>query len=338
MTKTRTLKIPRVFVTRRLPIEIETRMADLFDVVLRSDDSALSQDELKAGIADCDVFVPNVDDDINADVIAKAGPRLRLIANFGAGTDHIDRDQAYKRGIIVTNTPGVLTEDTADLTMALILSVPRRLAEGDRMMRAGTFKGWTPTHMLGSRVKGKALGIVGMGRIGQAVARRANAFGLSVHYHNRRQVPAAIEDSLGAQYHADLDEMLGAVDILSLNCPFTPLTHHLINKDRLAHMKPECFIVNTARGEVIDEAALADALEAGQIGGAGLDVFENGAVPHAKLLTLDNVILTPHIGSATHESRREMGEKVLINIRALMDHHACPDRVLPPGKSFSLAS
>ncbi len=331
-------KTPRVFITRRLPSEIETRMADLFEAVLRMDDRPLTQDELKAGIADCDVFVPTVSDDINADVIAAAGPRLRLIANFGAGTDHIDRGAAYRRGVTVTNTPGVLTEDTADLAMALILSVPRRLIEGDRMMRAGTFEGWAPTHMLGSRVKGKALGIVGMGRIGQAVAKRANAFGLSVHYHNRHPVPAGIETALGAHYHADLDEMLGCVDIVSLNCPYTPLTHHLIDKDRLARMKPDSFIVNTARGEVIDESALARALETGQIGGAGLDVFENDAKPHDDLLKLDNVILTPHIGSATHESRREMGEKVLINIRALMDHHACPDRVLPPGKSFSLAS
>ncbi|MEP1230894.1 MAG: D-glycerate dehydrogenase [Litorimonas sp.] len=332
------VKTPRVFVTRRLPQDIETRMSDLFDVVLRSDDKPLTEDELKAGISDCDVFVPNVSDDINANVIAAAGAHLRLIANFGAGTDHIDRAEAYKRNITVTNTPGVLTEDTADLTMALILSVPRRLIEGDRMMRNGGFTGWTPTHMLGSRVKGKSLGIIGMGRIGQAVARRANAFGLSVHYHNRRQVPAGIEAELGAQYHPDIDEMLGAVDIVSLNCPYTPLTHHLINKSRLAQMKPDSFIVNTARGELIDEEALADALAVGQISGAGLDVFENGSVAHSKLLSLENVILTPHIGSATHESRREMGEKVLINIRAMMDHHACPDRVLPPGKSFSLVS
>ena len=331
-------KTPRVFVTRKLPLEVETRMSDLFDVVLRSDDRPLTQDELKAGIADCDVFVPNVSDDINGDVIDAAGTRLRLIANFGAGTDHIDRKAAYARGITVTNTPGVLTQDTADMTMALLLSVPRRLGEGDRVMRAGGFTGWTPTHMLGSRVKGKALGIIGMGRIGQAVARRANAFGLRVHYHNRRQVPSGIEDTLGAQFHADLDHMLSIVDMVSINCPHTPLTHHLINEARLAKMKPGSFIVNTARGEIIDEAALAAALEAGHIGGAGLDVFESGQAPHPKLLTLDNVILTPHIASATHESRREMGEKVIINIRALIDHHACPDRVLPPGKSFQIAS
>lgn len=331
-------KSPRVFVTRRLPSEVESRMEDLFDTVLRKDDRPLTQDELKAGIADCDVFVPNVSDDINADVIAAAGPQMRLIANFGAGTDHIDRGAAYARDITVTNTPGVLTEDTADMTMALILSVPRRIAEGDRVMRAGEFNGWTPTHMLGSRVRGKSLGIIGMGRIGQAIARRAHAFGLSVHYHNRNPVPAAIETALNAHYHKDIDALLAAVDIVSLNCPHTPLTHHLINAERLSKMKADSFIVNTARGELIDEAALANALQAGRIAGAGLDVFENGAQPHPKLLTLSNVILTPHIGSATHESRREMGEKVLINIRALMDHHACPDRVLPPGKSFSIAS
>lgn len=313
-------------------------MSELFDTVLQTGNCSLSQDQLKAGIANCDVFVPNVSDDINAEVIACAGQNLRLIANFGAGTDHIDRAAAYARGITVTNTPGVLTEDTADLAMALILSVPRRLAEGDRMMRAGTFGGWTPTHMLGARVRGKALGIVGMGRIGQAIARRANAFGLSVHYHNRRRVPAGIEEALGATYYDDLDAMLGAVDIVSLNCPHTPLTHNLMNEDRIAKMKPGSFIVNTARGELIDDAALAMALARGHISGAGLDVFDGGGTPHANLLKLDNVVLTPHIGSATHESRREMGEKVLINIRAMMDHHACPDRVLPPGKSFAAVS
>ena len=327
-------KRPRVFVTRKLPSDIEARMDALFDAVLRQDNAPLSQAELKAGIADCDVFVPNVSDDINADIIAAAGSRLRLIANFGAGTDHIDRVAAYARNIIVTNTPGVLTDDTADLTLALILSVPRRLAEGDRMVRAGAYKGWTPTHMLGHRVRGKTLAIIGMGRIGQELARRGNALGLSICYHNRRQVPKTIETLLGAQYYADLDGLLGQADIISLNCPHTPLTHHMINQKRLSLMKREAIIVNTSRGGLIDEAALADALEKGQISGAGLDVFENGAMPHPKLLGLDNVVLTPHIGSATYESRREMGEKVLINIRALIDHHACPDRVLPPGKSF----
>ena len=313
-------------------------MRDLFEVRLRSSDSPMSEAELKSAISDCDVFVPTVTDNITKEVIEAASSKLRLIANFGAGTNHIDVAAAYEKGITVTNTPGVLTEDTADLTMALILAVPRRLVEGDRRMRAGEFKGWTPTHMLGHRVRGKALGIIGMGRIGQAVARRAHAFGLSVHYHNRHKVPKGIEDSLCAKYWEDLDDMLAAVDIVSVNCPSTPDTYHLINQDRLKLMSADSYIVNTSRGEIIDEAALAKALANGAIAGAGLDVYENEPQPHASLCDLPNVILAPHIGSATFESRQEMGEKVLINIRAMMDHHACPDRVLPPGARLSLAS
>lgn len=329
---------PIVFVTRRLPDLVEARMKDLFDARLRSDDNPLSAETLKKAISDCDVFVPTVTDHITADIINAASERLKLIANFGAGTDHIDVAAAYARGITVSNTPGVLTEDTADLTLALILAVPRRLVEGDRRTRVGGFKGWGPTDMLGHRVRGKSLGIIGMGRIGQAVARRAHAFGLSVHYHNRHRVPKGIEDSLCARYWDDLDEMLRTVDIVSVNCPLTPQTHHLINAERLALMGQSSYIVNTSRGEVIDEAALAQALSQGQIAGAGLDVYEHEPVVNPALLDLPNVILAPHIGSATHESRREMGEKVLINIQAIMDHHACPDRVLPPGARLSLAS
>ena len=329
---------PRVTVTRRLPETVETRMADLFETTLRGEDSPLSHEALKAAIADCDVFVPTVTDEVDADVIAAASDDLKLIANFGAGTDHIDVAAAHARGIVVTNTPGVLTEDTADLTMALILAVPRRLVEGDRRTRAGNFEGWSPTFMLGHRVRGKKLGIIGMGRIGQAVARRAAAFGLDVHYHNRRRLPVGIEDSLDATYWPELDAMLTAIDILSINCPSTPATYHLINSERLKRLSPESYIVNTSRGEVIDEAALARALSKGELGGAGLDVYEQEPKVHPDLLELPNVILAPHIGSATHESRREMGEKVMINIRALMDGHAFPDRVLPPGASFSKAS
>lgn len=331
-------KRPIVHVTRRLPESIEARMTDLFEARLRSEDTPMSAAELKSAISDCDVFVPTVTDNITKEVIAAASSKLRLIANFGAGTNHIDVAAAYAKGITVTNTPGVLTEDTADLTMALILAVPRRLVEGDRRMRAGEFKGWTPTHMLGHRVRGKALGIIGMGRIGQAVARRAHAFGLSVHYHNRHRVPKGIEDSLCAKYWDNLDSMLEAVDIVSVNCPSTPDTHHLINESRLKLMGEDSYIVNTSRGEIIDEAALAQALSNGIIAGAGLDVYENEPAPHPSLLDLPNAILAPHIGSATFESRQEMGEKVLINIRAMMDHHACPDRVLPPGARLSLAS
>lgn len=329
---------PRVSVTRRLPEAIEARMADLFETRLRDEDIPLSQEALKVAIAACDVFVPTVTDEIDADVIAAASPDLKLIANFGAGTDHIDVAAAHARGIMVTNTPGVLTEDTADLTMALILAVPRRLVEGDRRTREGNFTGWSPTFMLGHRVRGKKLGIIGMGRIGQAVARRAAAFGLDVHYHNRRRLPVGIEDTLDATYWPDLDPMLTAIDIVSINCPSTPATYHLINEERLRLLSPESYIVNTSRGEVIDEAALAKALSKGDLGGAGLDVYEHEPKVHPDLMNLPNVILAPHIGSATHESRREMGEKVMINIRALMDGHAFPDRVLPPGSSFSKAS
>lgn len=329
---------PKVVVTRRLPAEIETRMSDLFETTLRSDDTPMTQIELAQAISDCDVFVPTVTDRIDADVLSHASSRLRLIANFGAGTDHIDVADAHAKGIPVSNTPGVLTEDTADLAMALILAASRRLVEGDRRLRAGEFTGWGPTHMLGHRVRGGKLGIIGMGRIGQALARRAHAFGLDVHYHNRRRIPKGIEDILGASWHEDLNEMLGLVNFVSINCPSTPDTYHLINAERLAMMRPDSYIVNTARGEVIDEVALAAAIKTGQISGAGLDVYEGEPNPHPDLMGLPNVILAPHIGSATHESRREMGELVLINIRAMMDHHACPNRVLPPGASFQIAS
>jgi len=313
-------------------------MADLFDTVLRSDDTPMTQEELAAAIADCDVFVPTVTDKIDAAILSNASDRLRLIANFGAGTNHIDVSTAHAKGIPVTNTPGVLTEDTADLAMALILAVSRRLVEGDRRLRAGEFTGWGPTHMLGHRVRGSKLGILGMGRIGQALARRATAFGLDVHYHNRRRIPKSIEDTLGATWHEDLDAMLGEVKFLSIHCPATPKTYHMIDAARLSKMRPDSYIVNTARGEIIDEGALAAAVKKGVISGAGLDVYEGEPKVHSDLLGLPNVILAPHIGSATHESRREMGELVLINIRAMMDHHAAPNRVLPPGASFQIAS
>lgn len=329
---------PKVVVTRRLPREVETRMADLFETVLRPDDTPMTQEELAAAISDCDVFVPTVTDKIDEAILSSASSRLRLIANFGAGTNHIDVAAAHAKGIPVTNTPGVLTEDTADLAMALILAVSRRLVEGDRSLRAGEFTGWAPTHMLGHRVRGGKLGILGMGRIGQALARRATAFGLDVHYHNRRRIPKGIEETLGASWHEDLDAMLGGVNFLSIHCPATPDTYHMINAERLAKMRPDSYVVNTARGEIIDEAALAAAVKTGVISGAGLDVYEGEPDVHPDLFHLPNVILAPHIGSATHESRREMGELVLINIQAMMDHHAAPNRVLPPGASFQIAS
>lgn len=330
MDKETTTPRPKIIVTQRLPNAVHNRLVDLFDATLNQDDIPMSQADLKAAMGAADVLVPTVTDKIDADVINAAGPHLKLIANFGAGTDHIDVVAAHAKNIIVTNTPGVLTEDTADFAMALILAVPRRLVAADRLTRAGGFKGWTPTGILGHRVRGKNLGIVGMGRIGQAIARRASAFGLKVHYHNRSPVSPPIEQSLQAKYWPDLDAMLAKMDIVSINCPSTPQTRHLITAERLALMPTNGVIINTSRGEIIDEAALADALTKGEIAGAGLDVYENEPEIHPGLLNLPNVILAPHIASATHESRLEMGEKVMINIRALHDGHRCPDRVLPP--------
>lgn len=327
-------KTPLVIVTRKLPEEVEARLAALFNCEFSRNDAAMTKAQLKDAIARADVLVPTVTDDIGADIIAAAGPGLKMIANFGAGINHIDVAGAHAKGILVTNTPGVLTEDTADLTMALILALPRRLVEADRLLRAGKFDGWSPTWMTGRRVKGKTLGIVGMGRIGQAVARRAVAFGLTVHYHNRREVPRSIGEGLGAVYHENLDDMLRAVDIVSVNCPLTGATHGMIGATQLKALGPSGYIVNTSRGEVIDEAALVDALKAGHIAGAGLDVYADEPNVNPGLLDLPNVILAPHIGSATAESRFEMGQKVMINIRAMMDAHMPPDRVLPPHTKY----
>ena len=317
---------PKVTVTYRLPPPVEARMRDLFDAVLRDDDRPLTRAELARAAADTDVLVPTVADAIDGALIAGAGERLALIANFGVGTNHIDLAAARARGIPVSNTPGVLTDDTADTTMALILWTPRRFSDGERAIREHAWAGWSPSAMLGHRVTGKALGIVGMGRIGRAVAARAAGFGLTVHYHNRHRLPEAAE--AGAIFHADLDAMLGAVDILSLNCPLTPATHHLIDARRLRLLPPHAYIVNTARGPLIDEAALADALEAGTIAGAGLDVFEAEPRIEPRLARLPNVVLLPHMGSATFEGRRAMGEKVIANIRAWADGHRPPDQVL----------
>ncbi len=329
---------PKIIVTRKLPTAVQSRLASLFDAQLNTDDKPMSKKELVEAVGCADVLVPTVSDIIDGDIINSAGPSLKLIANFGAGTDHIDVGCAHEKGIIVTNTPGVLTEDTADFVMALILAVQRRLVEADAIVRAGKFSGWTPTGLLGHRVRGKKLGIVGMGRIGQAVARRANAFGLAVHYHNRNPVSAPIEQELGARYWPRLEDMIANVDILSLNCPSTPSTHHLINAHLLSLMNKDAIIINTSRGEIIDEAALARCLTKGTIAGAGLDVYENEPAICEDLLSLPNVILTPHIASATYESRIAMGEKVMINIHALFDGHRCPDRVLPPAAFLSKVS
>ena len=319
----------RVIVTRRLPEPVETRMRELFDVQLNETDKPMTIEQLAEAATRCDVLVPTITDKIDGRVLARAGDSLRLIAQFGAGVDNIDVQSAVSRGITVTNTPGVLTEDTADMTMALILSVPRRLVEGVHAMEQGHFTGWTPTWMLGRRLYGKRLGIVGMGRIGQAVAKRAKAFGLQVHYHNRKPVRGPVAEALEATYWESLDQMLARMDIVSINCPHTPATYHLISARRLKLMKREAFIVNTARGEVIDEAALIRALEQGELGGAGLDVYENEPAVNPKLRTLKNVVLMPHMSSATLEARIDMGEKVIINIKTFADGHKPPDRVIP---------
>ena len=324
-------KKPLVIVTRKLPDIVETRMRELFDARLNIDDAPMTQAGLVEAAKTAAVLVPTVTDHINKAVIAAAGPQLKLIANFGTGVDNIDLDAAKDRNIIVTNTPGVLTEDTADMTMALILAVPRRLTEGAMYLRAAKneWKGWSPTWMLGNRIYGKRLGIIGMGRIGQAVARRARAFGLQIHYHNRRRVAEDTERELEATYWDSLDQMLARMDILSVNCPHTPATFHLLSARRLKLIKPTAYLVNTARGEVIDENTLARMLEAGEIAGAGLDVFEHEPAINPKLLANDRVVVLPHMGSATIEGRIDMGEKVIINIKTFLDGHAPPDRVHP---------
>jgi glyoxylate reductase len=326
-------KKPLVVVTRKLPDSIETRMRELFDTRLNLDDRPLSHAELAQAAKVADVLVPTVTDRIDAAVLSQSGDALKLIANFGNGVDNIDVATALQRGITVTNTPGVLTEDTADMTMALILAVPRRLAEGATVLIGDKdWGGWSPTWMLGHRIWGKRLGIIGMGRIGQAVARRARAFGLQIHYHNRRRLPSAVEEDLETTYWESLDQMLARVDIISVNCPHTPATYHLLSARRLKLLRPQVYVVNTARGEVIDENALARMIEAGEIAGAGLDVFEHEPSVNPKLLKLaraGKVVLLPHMGSATLEGRVDMGEKVIINIRTFMDGHRPPDRVLP---------
>jgi glyoxylate reductase len=324
---------PLVVVTRKLPDSVETRMRELFDTRLNVEDKPMSQAALTEAVKTADVLVPTVTDRIDTAVLSHSGEQLKLIANFGNGVDNIDVTTALQRGITVTNTPRVLTEDTADMTMALILAVPRRLAEGAAVLTGDKeWGGWTPTWMLGHRIWGKRLGIIGMGRIGQAVARRARAFGLQIHYHNRRKVASQIEEELEATYWESLDQMLARMDIISVNCPHTPATYHLLSARRLKALRPEAYVVNTARGEVIDENALTRMLEAGEIAGAGLDVFEHEPAVNPKLLRLaraGKVVLLPHMGSATIEGRIDMGEKVIINIKTFMDGHRPPDRVLP---------
>jgi glyoxylate reductase len=326
-------KKPLVVVTRKLPDSIETRMRELFDARLNLDDHPMSAEQLADAARTADVLVPTVTDTITSEMLSQPDCKLRLIAHFGNGIDNLDVAAAHARGITVTNTPKVLTEDTADMTMALLLAVPRRLIEGAALLtEGGEWPGWSPTWMLGRRLGGKRLGIIGMGRIGQAVARRARAFGLQIHYHNRKPVAPRIADELGATYWDSLDQMLARMDIISVNCPHTPATFHLLSARRLKLIRKDAFIVNTARGEVIDEETLTKLIESGDIAGAGLDVYEHEPAVNPKLVRLakaGKVVLLPHMGSATIEGRVEMGEKVIINIRTFLDNHKPPDRVLP---------
>ncbi|MEM6579314.1 MAG: D-glycerate dehydrogenase [Pseudomonadota bacterium] len=318
-----------VVVTRRLPEAVETRMAELFDVSLRDDDTPMTREEMVHAVQQADVLVPTITDRIDAGLIGQAGDQLKLIANYGAGVDHIDINTARQRGILVSNTPGVLTDDTADMVMGLILSVTRRIPEGLAQMQQDSWSGWSPTALLGGRIAGRRLGILGMGRIGQAVARRAAAFGMQVHYHNRHRLRAEVEEDLGAVFWESLDQMVARMDVLSINCPHTPSTYHLMNARRLKLMKPDAVIVNTSRGEVIDENALTRMLRAGEIAGAGLDVYQDSDAINPRLRELNNVVLLPHMGSATVEGRVEMGEKVLLNIKTFDDGHRPPDQVVP---------
>ncbi len=320
---------PFVIVTRKFPDPVEARMRELFTVELNPDDTPFTRDQLADALSRADILAPTITDKLDADLLAGAGGQLKMIANFGVGVDHIDLNAAHAKGLVVSNTPGVLTEDTADIAMALMLDAARRVTEGDRRTRAGEFKGWHPVWMMGRSVHGKSLGVIGMGRIGQAVARRAAGFGMDIHYHNRSRVSGAIETTLGATYWEDLDAMLGRVDFVSVNCPRTPTTYHLLDARRLALLQPHAIVVNTARGDIIEEAALAAMLADGRLAAAGLDVYEFEPRVEAQLLGLDNVVLAPHLGSGTIETRTAMGEKVIVNIKAFLDGHRPPDRVVP---------
>ena len=328
MTEHSRIENPRIIVTRKLLPSVETRMEELFDVQLNAADIAMSRDELAEAMADCDVLVSTVTDQLDAELIANCGARLKLIAQFGAGVNNIDLDAAKAKGIMVTNTPGVFTDDTADLTMALILSVPRRLAEGEKLVRSGQWDGWRPSGMLGHRVGGKTLGIIGFGRIGEAVARRARGFGLDIIYNKRKRLPASMEDDLGITWEEDLDRLVAKSDIISLHCPLTAQTENLISAARIASMKPNAYLINSSRGELVDEDALILALENQKIGGAGLDVYAHEPAVNPRLLALSNVVLIPHLGSATFEGRQASGERVIANIRIWADGHRPPDQVL----------
>lgn len=319
---------PLVIVTRRLPELVETRLMELFNTKLSIDDKPFSKKQLIDAVKEADILVPTVTDKIDTDVLEASSKKLKLIANFGNGTDHINIETAQKKNIIVTNTPGVLTEDTADMVMGLLLAVPRKVIEGENLIRSGKWEGWSPTHMMGRRIWGKRLGIIGMGSIGQAVARRAIGFGLNIHYHNRNRLPDVIEESHQATFWEDLDQMLPKMDIISVNCPSTPETYHLLSRERLSSLQTHAYIINTSRGKVINEEALAELLSEGKIAGAGLDVFEREPSVSKVLLGAPNTVLLPHMGSATVEARIEMGEKVIVNIQTLLNGHRPPDRII----------
>ena len=319
---------PLVIVTRRLPELVETRLMELFNTKLSLDDKPFSKKQLIDAVKEADILVPTVTDKIDTDVLEASSKKLKLIANFGNGTDHINIETAQKKKIIVTNTPGVLKEDTADMVMGLLLAVPRKVIAGENLIRSGKWEGWSPTHMMGRRIWGKRLGIIGMGSIGQAVARRAIGFGLNIHYHNRNRLPDVIEESHQATFWEDLDQMLPKMDIISVNCPSTPETYHLLSRERLSSLQTHAYIINTSRGKVINEEALAELLSEGKIAGAGLDVFEREPSVSKVLLGAPNTVLLPHMGSATVEARIEMGEKVIVNIQTLLNGHRPPDRII----------
>ena len=324
---------PIVYVTRKLPDLVETRMMELFDTRLNLDDAPLSREQLSQAMSEAKVLVPTITDTIDSDLIMGAGSQLELIANFGNGTDNIDVSSAVSRNIAVTNTPKVLTSDTADMVMAMILAIPRRLVEGTKVLSgSGVWNGWTPNGMLGESLGEKRLGIIGMGRIGSAVAHRARSFGMSVHYHNRSAVHPDLESSLEATYWSDLGQMLSRMDIVTVHCPYNTSSHHLLSRDMLSQMRVGSYVINSSRSEILDESALIDLLESGHLGGAALDVFEHDPVISPRLLSLasrDRVIMLPHMASATVEGRMEMGDKVIVNIKAYLDGHRPPDRVLP---------
>ncbi len=319
---------PLVIVTRKLPASVELRMKELFNVRLNGDDKVFTKEDLIAAVKEAHVLVTTVTDEISGGVLSKAAPDLKMIANYGVGVDHIDLMSARDKRIIITNTPGVLTEDTADMAMLLILGITRRMSEGEKMLRAGKWKIWSPIGMLGMRLRDKNLGIIGMGRIGQALALRAKIFGLNIHYYNRQQINEDLEKSLCATYWASLDQMITQMNIISLNCSSTPDTHHIMSRRRIGLMQKNAYLINTTRGDVVDEDALIEALEEKTIAGAGLDVYKNEPNINPRLLNLDNVLLTPHMGSATDEARIAMGEKVIINVKTFLDGHSPGDRVL----------